>query len=257
MPESEDEFEWFPWMGLAVKREHTLKHEFQTLQSTIRDKDIQIKKLKDSLAELVRLKQEDEAQRLEKFSILLNEKKLKIRDQQRILAGAVIDPAKVEAVEESRIAIRSRSSGASRKGKRKATEAAEDSDEGADDDFEQMGVEKMQVDEEVANDSSAEDIRTPEQSEEETQSEDDDEPVPTKKITRITRSKDGKTVLPSNKKTENIDTTKIDIPTTDIDQDNFEVPAKRVLPFAKKPAQPARPTPADDGSETQSDDDEL
>ena len=61
-----------------------------------------MRRLNESLAELVKLKAEEENSLLEKFSLLLNEKKLKIRDQQRLLASANVDPARLEAVEEVR-----------------------------------------------------------------------------------------------------------------------------------------------------------
>jgi hypothetical protein len=38
-------------------------------------------------------------------------------------------------------------------------------------------------------------------------------------------------------------------------EDNFKMPPKRMLPFAKRPpAQPPKPVPTDEGSETESDD---
>lgn len=53
-----------------------------------------IKKLNEQLEDLIRAKQEHETLLLEKFQALLNAKKLKIRDQQRLLAGAKVDPQK-------------------------------------------------------------------------------------------------------------------------------------------------------------------
>jgi hypothetical protein len=50
-----------------------------------------VAKLTAQLEQLTDAKREHEAALLEKFKLLLNEKKLKIRDQQRLLADAQIN----------------------------------------------------------------------------------------------------------------------------------------------------------------------
>jgi hypothetical protein len=140
----------------------------EALKTKTNHMEQEISKLKKSYAELVKMKDEHETQFLEKFSLILNEKKLKIRDQQRLLATATVDPARVEAVEESRMATRSRSPGPSRRGKRKATTKSQESNDESD------GFEKMEVDEPVEkDDSDQEPSRTPDHSDE-TESEDED-----------------------------------------------------------------------------------
>ena len=83
------------------------------MRRNILEKEAENRKLNEALEELVRLKIEHEDGLLEKFSLLLNEKKLKIRDQQRLLTGATVDPARLAAVEGSRTGARSRSPGKS------------------------------------------------------------------------------------------------------------------------------------------------
>lgn len=166
----------------------------------------------------MQLKTENETQLLEKFSLLLNEKKLKIRDQQRLLASSNVDPSKVEAIEDSRTAIRSRSAGPFRKGKRKATEPKSD-DEDSD-----AGFEKMDVDE-AAQDSEQEDVRTQSESED-----DDSEPVLPPPRKQTTKQASAEPVLPP----------------------------KRDLPFKEKAKQQVQARPPKEGSETESgEDDEL
>lgn len=117
--ETEDEApDLFEWCGEAVESKSKSTTKLQTLESSLKYKDEQFKKLEESFAELVDLKNGHEKSLLEKFSLLLNEKKLKIRDQQRLLASSNVDPAKLEALEAARRDSRSRSAGPSRKGMR-------------------------------------------------------------------------------------------------------------------------------------------
>ncbi|TVY15854.1 hypothetical protein LARI1_G005655 [Lachnellula arida] len=107
--ETEDEQpDLFEWCGQVVESKSKSTTELQTLKSNIKHKDEQFKKLEESFAELVDLKNGHEKSLLEKFSLLLNEKKLKIRDQQRLLASSNVDPAKLEALEAARRDSRSR-----------------------------------------------------------------------------------------------------------------------------------------------------
>lgn len=194
------------------------------------------------MAELVRLKTDNESQLLEKFSLLLNEKKLKIRDQQRLLACSNVDPAKLAEVEASRASGSSRSPGLSRKGKRKADE---NDDEGSDD-----GFEKMEVDEQAAEDSDQEQAQTPEDTADEASDDDALEPTP---AASNGKGKDKETTENTSGK-----------PSTSVGV----LPPKRDLPFGRKQATASEteplastsksaPAPADEGSETESDDDEL
>jgi hypothetical protein len=194
-------------------------------------------KLKSISEEFVKLKSENETQLLEKFSVLLNEKKLKIRDQQRLLSGASIDPAKAKAVEQTRLAVRSRSAGRSRKGKRKANFTDQGSNDESDD-----GHEKMEVDEPVLepgnSDPDQEQRQTSdEDTADETQSDSDDSASQVPELMPETMKKLGGESAKSSNTLED------------------EVPPKRALPFTKKPpAQPLKPE-IDEGSETE--DDEL
>jgi hypothetical protein len=238
----EEEPDLFEWCGIAVESKSRSITELQTLKSSLKDKDEQIKKLQESFAELVVLKNGHEKSLLEKFSLLLNEKKLKIRDQQRLLASSNVDPAKLEALEAARRDSRSRSAGPSRKGKRKAG-TQEDSDESDD------GFEKMDVDEKVpppVEDSEDEEQsrRTPDadSTADETASE-DEAPPPSPPAKKTINSKIGG----KNTRAERSSPSAV--------QDDAP-PPKRELP-TRNPDPPPKPAPILDGSETESDDDEL
>ncbi len=192
----------------------------------MKEKDSQIKKLEASCAELVKLKTENENQLLEKFSLLLNEKKLKIRDQQRLLASTGVGPGKAEAVEDSRKATPSRPAGPSRKGKRKAGKGVQTQTE---DEESEAGFEKMDVDE-AAKESEPE-VRTPDASTaDETESDGDLEPV------KLSPARE---------------------PGKQLSKD-AAIPPKRALPFAQKTKPSTKASAPNEGSETESgEDDEL
>lgn len=153
----------YEWCGLSAQNTADLRQEIQASRAQLNEKDAEIKKLQDSLAELAQMKNDNDTQLLQKFSLLLNEKKLKIRDQQRLLQTSNVDSAAVKAMEQTRLAVRARPAGSSRKGKRKADEPAED-----DDDTDE-GFVKMDVDD--ANES-AHDLDQDQDPDEETADED-------------------------------------------------------------------------------------
>lgn len=230
------------------------------LKQSTKEKDDQITKLEQKLQEFIRLKEESENQVLEKFSLLLNEKKLKIRDQQRLLASANVDPTKIEEVEESGLADRSRSAGPSRGGKRKAGQAIQEDSGDSDGGFEKMDVDK----EPAAEDSDQDQAETPEAStaDEATASEEEAEsvPPPKRKVGRVTKGKAPAKVKataaaskagPSKAKTPPAPNAAPKTPSADVDKD--EVPPTRELPFAKVKKPPAK-APSPQGSETESDD---
>ena len=102
----------------------------------------EITELKAQLDELIEAKKAEDAELLEKFRDLLNQKKVKIREQQRVLATASINPEKLAASQAaSQKEAKSRAPRPSRASKRKA--AAVPIDESDDDGFEAMDVDKI------------------------------------------------------------------------------------------------------------------
>lgn len=124
--------------------------------------------------ELVKAKAEDETQLLEKFRDLLNEKKVKIRQQQRLLASAEVNPEKLAKVGGS-LDKQKHVAQASRPSKRKVKKEVESSDDG----FEKMDVdEKDQDDSSVEPDAEGHGDTTPDDTPSGTDTDDDDEPAP-------------------------------------------------------------------------------
>ena len=84
----EQEIELFDWIQVAVKRSDSLGVKVHKLQSRSDEQYRQMQKLAHQIEDFVQTKQDHETDLLEKFQRLLNEKKLKIRDQQRLLNTA-------------------------------------------------------------------------------------------------------------------------------------------------------------------------
>jgi hypothetical protein len=116
--------------------------------------EARISDLRNQLDELTESKKARETEILEKFCVLLNEKKVKIREQQRLLSTAQVDPSKLEAARASQATrpqiTEDRKPAPSRRAKRKALEDASGggSSSDSDDGFETMkaGGDKMDVD---------------------------------------------------------------------------------------------------------------
>ena len=92
--EAGDRVELLDWVGVAVDRTTALEQDIQNLNAKYEEQGRTIEKLHQQLEDFIETKKEHEASLLEKFQALLNAKKLKIRDQQRLLAGAKMDPQK-------------------------------------------------------------------------------------------------------------------------------------------------------------------
>ncbi|KAF7886932.1 uncharacterized protein EAF02_003579 [Botrytis sinoallii] len=237
----EEEIGLFEWCALATKSADSAKDELEALQTKYREQQKMLDGLNETFREVNKTKSDYEIQLLEKFSLLQNEKKLKIRDQQTLLASAKVDPEKVDTMRATRSG-KFRTAGTSRTGKRKARKEAQAESSDSDDAFEKMDIDKKQQEDDIADESDQQGIQTPDRSDEETEDEAD---APQSKAQRRT----GKNIVQDDSDEEmqiapkSTETTKI-----------AELPAKRELPFAKKPV----PVPADDGSETESgSDDEL
>ncbi|KAK4455593.1 hypothetical protein QBC34DRAFT_70703 [Podospora aff. communis PSN243] len=160
----EDEgIQLYDWCGNAMLANEKLKSRLADETSKVSDLETCVLELKNQLDELTQAKKTHESELLEKFCLLLNEKKVKIREQQRLLSEAMVDPARVAAVVATRqdpsgsappasstspVKSRPASSGkgrvpkASRAGKRKARPVVPSDDDSDDDGFEKMDVDK-------------------------------------------------------------------------------------------------------------------
>ncbi|KAI9658185.1 MAG: hypothetical protein M1831_004032 [Alyxoria varia] len=85
------EIELYDWVAIAAQSRDEAEKQSQESHDKLRDHEKEVAKLQRQLDEFVKVKKEHEDEMLEKFRQLLNSKKLKIRDQQRLLAGAKVD----------------------------------------------------------------------------------------------------------------------------------------------------------------------
>ncbi|GAB1725439.1 hypothetical protein NU195Hw_g1847t1 [Hortaea werneckii] len=241
----------FDWCFTAVGQTDDLRLQLEALQASVSSHSSQVAKLNQQLEDLVKAKKDHEDELLKKFAALLNTKKLKIRDQQRLLAGAKIPKDAAEAVRDARdsdVASGRRASGARRQ-KRKANSSAEPESSDAE-----------TASENEDDDALREQEQTPQQTDEETQDEGSEDgfdapPPPSQPRKHGNNGKD---------RDANIDTSK----SQGDEKDDSVPPPRRELPFQKKnvggdksasTSQPSKSTAqqdeeADDDEET---DDEL
>ncbi|KAK0651349.1 hypothetical protein B0T16DRAFT_386796 [Cercophora newfieldiana] len=153
----EDEaIELFEWCGNAMLANEKLRTQLAEETAKLADLETHVLHLRNQLDQLNLTKKADEDEMLEKFCLLLNEKKVKIREQQRLLSAAMVDPARVAAVVATRPPDtsaptssappssardgRGRVPKPSRPAKRKPRQAVSSDD--SDDGFEKMDVDK-------------------------------------------------------------------------------------------------------------------
>lgn len=271
------EIEFFEWTAIAADAASAARDDARELQNKYEAQQVTISKLKSQLDDLVQAKSNHENALLAKFQELLNAKKLKIRDQQRLLAGAKVDPAvgasspaapfSIEANGETAAAVkqtrgstrrtRPRKAGPSRASKRKANgkTPATDSESEVDE------ASPMELDGDAARTKQEEEEEpaTPEKSDlDETEDEDDDEgfdAAPASSPTKAGVGTKGRAIE-----------TMAERKTMQGPQDPVELPPRRELPFAKRqqakqpahePVKKQAATAAPDEEDETTDDDEL
>lgn len=94
LPQDEDfEFNPFEWAQASAKAHAKSLQDLADLEARASSEQDTIVKLNAQLDDFIKTKNETEAAMLQQFMELLNEKKRKIRDQNRLLAGAKVDEA--------------------------------------------------------------------------------------------------------------------------------------------------------------------
>ncbi|KAI1411756.1 hypothetical protein F5Y13DRAFT_164972 [Hypoxylon sp. FL1857] len=231
----------FDWCVSAIGAREKAEEDLATATAKAQALEDSLKELKEQLDELIRAKEEDETQLLEKFRDLLNEKKVKIRQQQRLLASATVDPEKLANVGGGPSAQKHVAQ-ASRASKRKAKQEPESSDDG----FEKMDVEDDDNGSVESNEEEDRGDTTAEETASGTGTDDEPAPPPVK-------SRRNQAAAPKRNTRASTSAKKTSKPASPQEEDSDEIPPRRVLPFMrnKKPAAPA-PKPADD-DETESD----
>ncbi|OAA52390.1 DNA double-strand break repair and VJ recombination XRCC4 [Beauveria brongniartii RCEF 3172] len=137
--DANEAIELFEWCAASADAVVASNEATAQIQSKATELEASIHQLKEQLEELLKAKDEDETALLQKFRDLLNEKKVKIREQQKVLAsGSFSAPKQEEPREPSpepepeapRTKARGRKPAATRARKRKAVAPAkEESDE--------------------------------------------------------------------------------------------------------------------------------
>ncbi|KAJ5906271.1 uncharacterized protein N7473_003187 [Penicillium subrubescens] len=179
--DEDQEIALFEWTGLAAAKADALHSQVTSLTDRYRTAEDTIAKLTQQLADLMQAKSQHENQMVVNFAQLLNEKKLKIRNQQRLLASAAADPTKVAEIQAATVKHEATSSQPTTK--RRAADTLADEDE-SDDGFERMDVDRKAADVQAAYAQETEDEEergTPqplEDGEGNTTTDDEDEEVP-------------------------------------------------------------------------------
>lgn len=254
MTHKEDEaIELFDWCGLAVQAAARNRESLSSNSAKVQELSQTVDELRTQLSELIQAKEDDEAELLEKFRDLLNEKKVKIRQQQRIIASAASNGnpmARSQPSQPSQPSLaaqrpeRTHAPRPSRASKRKAAAAVEDQSD-SDDGFERMdavedsgkaAVAEVGSDAET-NQQTTEDEATASGAEDEAEMPAEAVPARSAGGTRMHQPPAGNTRQQTAV------------------AKNEEPPPKRDLPFAnKKAAKPSLAQAAPVGSDTESDD---
>ncbi|KAI1475114.1 hypothetical protein F4774DRAFT_398440 [Daldinia eschscholtzii] len=232
----------FDWCISAIGAQGKVEEELLAANRKIQSLENSLNELKSQLDELIKAKDEDETQLLEKFRDLINEKKVKIRQQQRLLASASIDPEKLANVNGNQ-KTRKHVPKASRASKRKVKEEEESSDEG----FEKMDVEEN--DNESVQPDMEEDDGDTTAGETASGADTDEDPAPPP-----VKSQRNQAAVP-RRNTRASAAVEEDSQSDDSQEKSKPLPPPRRLPFMKNrsPVAPARKQQVDD-DETESDD---
>lgn len=166
--ENTDEVDLFGWACQLAKQRNAFRDQLAVQKKDTARSEETVKTLQRQLIELVEAKKDHEDQLLSKFELLLNAKKLNIRNQQRILQTAKLDR---KALDQLQLTIDgSQTDGGSGRRKRPG-DTGQALRNQSDNDSE--GFEPMDVDDKSDEDERAGEPGTPDRSETETASEDE------------------------------------------------------------------------------------
>ncbi|KAJ5718724.1 hypothetical protein N7488_004370 [Penicillium malachiteum] len=132
--------ELFEWSGISLARVEELENQTIELSDRCRVADETIQKLKEQLDDLIKAKVQHESNLIANFAQLLNEKKLKIRNQQRLLSAATVDPTKVAEIQAH--SVQSHAAKEDEHLPKRGAENLGDTDDESDDGFEKMEVDQ-------------------------------------------------------------------------------------------------------------------
>lgn len=240
-----DDVDLFGWTTQVIEQRDQLEEEARSYKERRSAEDKVEATLQQQMSDLVKAKSGYEAQLLAKFSTLLNEKKLKIRNLQRVLQTAQIDP---KTLQELQATLAEADTVATSRGKkRQVDDRGQDEDES--DGFETMDVDKTGKEGEDDEQSDLSDRQRTPSPEEPSDEEDDDLDANTSPQPPQTRSSRNK-----------------------VEKMSSPLPRPRQLPFQQRPSRGDKQTAGQESSskaprptsigdevdeETASEDDEL
>lgn len=243
----DDEFEFnpFEWVQASAQAHLQTLQELAAVKGRIDNEQATITKLNAQLDDFIKTKNETETAMLQQFMELLNEKKRKIRDQSRLLAGAKVDKSTALAIQSARTET-PRKAGPSRTSKRKAPTRAAKVTQEQESDNDQMEIDEAKLEEQNDEDDVPSPATPDRGSDAETESEDE---------TSDNGLRNGPSGIPKSNP-------RVTQPAKEDASSSDGPPPPRSLPFgragiqSKGPAKkPSPPPPADDDDET--DDEEL
>ncbi|KAL6871135.1 hypothetical protein J3F83DRAFT_734370 [Trichoderma novae-zelandiae] len=241
---NEDEgIELFEWCADSIDALAQTKEALAEATAHAKELETTVKELKAQLDELVTSKQDDETALLMKFRDLLNEKKVKIREQQKILAAGPFQNSQSASQRFSQPldSQPSRTPAPSRPGKRKVR--VEESPQRDAEEEEEMELDKIKAEPRSDQEDIAEDTASATSEDDTRHDDDDDEDDDGGEGDAVESGADRSSnpapkAPPSSKKA------------------NEQPPAPRNLPFTRK-AKAASAKASEADIETESDDDEL
>ncbi|CAG8161763.1 unnamed protein product [Penicillium salamii] len=139
----EQSIELLDWAGVSTARADELQLQVSSLASRYSRAEDTIRDLSQQLEELMQAKAQHETQLVANFVQILNEKKLKVRNQQRLLAAATVNPSRMSEIQAHIPAEPPATTGRSYQAKRSAGSL---SDTDASDDFERMDIDRSKSD---------------------------------------------------------------------------------------------------------------
>lgn len=235
--DEEDLVNGLDWTEVAATASDELRAKVETLQASVESQKNELAKLSTELDMLVKAKKEHENEMLSKFAALLNSKKLKIRDQQRLLQNGNIDTDTAAIGDVS--PMKTPTARSSRSGKRKANgppqSASPDTEDEGGDNPDEASTQQHSPEPDEA------DVAT------ETEDEDEDEEATRKSAPSIVASQ-ASTRGRSRRANEMV-----------IDNKDESPPPRRALPFnkrksAKTPSPPPAPTANQDEDDVETED---
>ncbi|KAF2118928.1 hypothetical protein BDV96DRAFT_487682 [Lophiotrema nucula] len=241
LPQDEEfEIDPFEWARISAEAHNSALEEVAKLKAKFESKQETIDKLNAQLEDFIKTKNETETAMLQQFMGLLNEKKRKIRDQQRLLAGAKVDEPRAKAVQASRAETKPRKAGPSRTSKRKAP--AKQGVAELESDSDQMEIDESKEEEQQASDSDNAGAATPDRNTDDETEDEDEGPSRTALLINAKSSQ-------AASQKEKVEEARVKPPT-------------RELPFGRpgtrsKPATQSQPPPAPEDDDDETDDDEL